>query len=144
MTIPARISLVTLGVSDVARSTEFYVGLGWELSSSSVPGEVSFFHTAGGILGLYGAGDLAADAHLDEVAGPGFRGVSLAINCANAEEVDAALDAARAAGATILKPAETAEWGGYSGYFADPDGHAWEVAHNPYWPLDENGLPTLA
>jgi catechol 2,3-dioxygenase-like lactoylglutathione lyase family enzyme len=143
MSIPARISLVTLGVADVERSTAFYVRLGWPLSSSSVPGDVSFFRTAGGALALYGAADLAADAKQRDVAGPGFRGMSLAINCANTDEVDAALDTAREAGATIVKPAEIAEWGGYSGYFEDPDGHAWEVAHNPYWPLDDTGLPTL-
>jgi uncharacterized protein len=143
MTIPARITLVTLGVSDVARATEFYERLGWPLSDASVPGEVSFFRTTGGLLGLFGLTDLAADAHQHDVVASGFRGVSLAINCASRDEVDDAFRAAEAAGATILKPAEVVEWGGYSGYFADPDGHAWEVAHNPYWPLDEHGIPQL-
>jgi hypothetical protein len=143
MTIPARITLVTLGVSDVARSTEFYERLGWSLSESSVPGEVSFFKTAGGALGLFGQTDLAADANQHDVVATGFRGVSLAINCASREEVDEAFRDAEAAGATIIKPAVVADWGGYSGYFADPDGHAWEVAHNPYWPLNEDGLPQL-
>ena len=143
MTIPARISLVTLGVSDVARSTAFYEGLGWPLAESSVPGEVSFFKTAGGRLAVWGQTDLATDANQHDVVATGFRGVSLAINCASREEVDEAFRHAEAAGATIIKPAEVADWGGYSGYFADPDGHAWEIAHNPYWPLDENGLPQL-
>ncbi len=143
MTIPARITLVTLGVSDVGRSTAFYENLGWELSSSSVPDEVSFFKTAGGLLGLFGLTDLAADANQHDVVASGFRGVSLAINCASREEVDEAFRGAAAAGATIIKPAEATDWGGYSGYFADPDGHAWEVAHNPGWPLDDRGLPVL-
>jgi uncharacterized glyoxalase superfamily protein PhnB len=143
MTIPARITLVTLGVSDVARSTEFYERLGWELSSASVPGEVSFFKTAGGRLALFGLTDLAADAHQHDVVATGFRGVSVAINCANRDEVDEAFRDAAAAGATIIKPAEATDWGGYSGYFADPDGHAWELAHNPGWPLDDDGLPVL-
>jgi uncharacterized protein len=144
MTIPARISLVTLGVSDVTRSTQFYAGLGWPLSSSSVPGQVSFFRTAGGLLGLFGVDDLAADAHQPEVGPSGFRGVSLAINCASRDEVDEAFRTAEAAGATIIKPAEATDWGGYSGYFADPDGHAWEIAHNPGWPLGDDGLPVLS
>jgi uncharacterized glyoxalase superfamily protein PhnB len=143
MTVPARISLVTLGVSDVARSTAFYERLGWARSSASVPGEVSFFKTAGGRLALFGLTDLASDANQHDVVATGFRGVSVAINCASREEVDEAFGAASAAGASIIKPAEATEWGGYSGYFADPDGHAWEVAHNPGWPLDDDGLPTL-
>jgi predicted lactoylglutathione lyase len=143
MTIPARISLVTLGVIDVNRSTEFYEHLGWVRSSSSVPGDVSFFHTGGARLALWGLDDLAADAQRADIAAPGFRGVSLAINCASREEVDEAFRTAEAAGATIIKSAEPTDWGGYSGYFADPDGHVWEVAHNPGWPLGADGLPTL-
>jgi hypothetical protein len=144
MTIPARITLVTLGVSDVPRATAFYESLGWELSEASVPGEVSFFKTGGALLGLFGSTDLAADADQHDVVATGFRGVSVAINCASREEVDDAFRAAEAAGATILKPAQVADWGGYSGYFADLDGHAWEVAHNPYWPLDDDGIPQLS
>jgi predicted lactoylglutathione lyase len=143
MTVPAIISLVTLGVEDVPASTEFYQALGFPLSPASVSGEVSFFNTAGGLLGLYGAEDLADDAQLARRNGPGFSGVSLAINVGSRPEVDAALEAARAVGAAIIKPAQATEWGGYHGYFADPDGHAWEVAHNPGWPLGENGLPIL-
>ena len=141
-TVPAAISLVTLGVADVPVATAFYQRLGFPLSSASVPGEVSFFRTAGGLLGLYGANALAADAQLAP-APPGFSGVSLAINVGSREAVDAALEVASGAGAAIIKPAQPTDWGGYHGYFADPDGHAWEVAHNPGWPLDEAGLPQL-
>jgi uncharacterized protein len=144
MSIPAVVSLVTLGVADVAASTEFYRALGFELSDASVPGEVSFFRTAGGLLGLYGADDLRRDAAADAAAPSGaFRGVSLAVNVASTDAVDDALAVAAAAGARILKPAQATDWGGYHGYFADPDGHAWEVAHNPFWPLGSDGRPQL-
>ncbi len=142
MTVPAVISLVTLGVRDVAASTRFYQALGYELSPGSVQGQVSFFRTSGARLGLFGQDALAADAQA-EARADGFRGVSVSINVESAGAVDAALSAALAAGATIAKPAHTAEWGGYSGYFADPDGHLWEVAHNPFWPLGPDGLPQL-
>ena len=137
------ISLVTLGVRDVPASTAFYVALGFPLSPASVPGEVSFFNTAGGLLGVYGDQALADDAQLPRRTEPGFSGVSLAINVGSRAEVDAALAAAESAGADVIKPAQATDWGGYHGYFADPDGHAWEVAHNPGWPLGENGLPIL-
>jgi uncharacterized protein len=143
MTIPAVISLVTLGVRDVAASTRFYEALGFELSPGSVEGEVSFFRTAGARLGLFGQDDLAADARAEPRTSDGFRGVSVSINLESPAAVDAALSAAAAGGAAIAKPARTAEWGGYSGYFADPDGHLWEVAHNPVWPLGPDGLPQL-
>lgn len=139
--VPA-ISLVTLGVADVEAATAFYQRLGFPLSSASVPGEVSFFRTAGGLLGLFGAADLAADACVPPAAG-GFSGVSLAINVASPAAVDEALRHAAEAGAKTLKPPQATEWGGYHGYFADPDGHAWEVAHNPGWPLNSAGLPEL-
>lgn len=144
MSIPAVIGLVTLGVSDVPAATRFYRDLGFEPSSASVPGDVTFFRTAGGLLGLYGAEDLRQDA----VAGPAapagaFGGVTLAINVESRAAVDAALTAAEGAGARVTKPPQATEWGGYHGYFADPDGHLWEVAHNPFWPLDEHGVPRL-
>lgn len=146
-TIPARISLVSIGVSDVARSTAFYEGLGWRRSTSSVPGVISFLHTSGAVLDLFEAGDLAEDADLPrsaaEAVPTAFRGFTLAINVASRDEVDDAFAAVRAAGARIVKPPRAADWGGYSGYFADPDGFLWEVAHNPGWPLDERGLPVL-
>ena len=143
MTVPARLNLITLGVADVARSTAFYTALGWRLSRSSVPGEVSFFHTVGGLLALYGHQDLAADATVPADEPPVFCGVTLAINLGGPAEVDAALDAAVAAGGRLVKAARPTDWGGYSGYFADPDGHLWEVAHNPGWPLDDTGRPIL-
>src|SRR4051794_32293263 len=142
MSIPAVISLVTLGVNDVAASTRFYRALGFESSSASVEGEVTFFRTAGGLLGLYGAEELRHDALAEDPVLPGrFRGVTLAINVASRPAVDDALATAEAAGATIPKPAQATEWGGYHGYFADLDGHLWEVAHNPFWPIGADGRP---
>ncbi len=144
MSIPAVVSLVTLGVRDVAASTDFYRTLGFELSSASVPGDVSFFRTAGGLLGLYGADDLRRDAAAAQCAEPGaFRGVTLAANVESRDVVDSSLASAEAAGARIVKPAQATEWGGYHGYFADPDGHLWEVAHNPFWPIGADGRPEL-
>jgi len=130
MALPARISITTLGVSDLVRSTKFYQALGWELASNS-SAEISFFRTAGGVLALYPFDLLAKDAMLAASRGQGFGGVTLAINVERPEDVQKGLDAARGAGATILKPAVNAEWGGISGYFADPDGYPWEVAWNP-------------
>jgi catechol 2,3-dioxygenase-like lactoylglutathione lyase family enzyme len=144
MTVPAVVSLVTLGVADVPASTRFYSALGFELSSASVEDEVSFFRTGGALLGLYGAEDLRQDAAAAATTSTdSFRGVTLAINVASPEVVDSALEVARDAGARIAKPAQATEWGGYHGYFADPDGHLWEVAHNPFWPLGTDGLPEL-
>ena len=143
MTLPGRLSLVTLGVADVARSTMFYEALGWRLSPSSMPGIVSFFATDGSRLGLYGHDALAHDATVESSAPPRFRGVTISINLDSSGAVDAALGAAVTAGASLVKPAATADWGGYSGYFADPDGHLWEVAFNPHWPIGADGLPVL-
>ncbi|HLF40791.1 MAG TPA: VOC family protein [Acidimicrobiia bacterium] len=142
MTVPARVSLVTLGVADLARSTAFYASLGWRLGADSND-SVTFLHTSGPVVALYPLTALAADAHLRPERS-GFSGVTLAINVGSPEEVDAALTAAAEAGATILKPAEHVFWGGYSGYFADPDGHAWEVAHNPGWPIGPDGRPVIS
>ena len=143
MALPAAISLVTLGVRDVGAATDFYRALGFPLSSASVPGVVSFFRTAGGLLGLFGADDLADDAQLARTEHDGFRGVTLAINLPDRHAVDDAVGTAEAAGARVVKAAQATDWGGYHAYFADPDGHVWEVAHNPGWPLDGNGLPVL-
>lgn len=145
MSVPNRVSLVTLGVSDVEGAAAFYERLGWTRSSASVPGVVAFFATTTGtVLGLYGAADLADDAALPASAGPAaFRGVALAINVASPAEVDEVLNVARDAGATVTKQGTRAEWGGYSGYFTDPDGHAWEVAHNPGFPLGDDGTVTV-
>jgi len=130
MALPARISIATLGVSDLARSTKFYLALGWELAAGS-SAEISFFRTAGGVLALYPFDLLAKDAMAPASRVKGFGGVTLAINVERAEDVQPGLDAAKAAGATILKPAMKADWGGVSGYFADPDGYPWEVAWGP-------------
>jgi predicted lactoylglutathione lyase len=146
MAVPGRISLVTIGVRDLDAVTRFYEAMGFELSEASVRGEVSFFRTGGAVLALWGAAALAADAGMAGVAEPkveNFRGVAYAINVASREEVDEALASAEAAGGVVTRPAEATDWGGYNGYFADPEGNAWEVAHNPHWPLDERGLPLL-
>lgn len=142
MAIPARLSIVTLGVSDVARSVEFYEGLGWTKAESSQD-EIAWFVLAGGILGLFGYEDLAEDAALPASRGRGFGGVTLAMNVESPEAVESFLDEARGRGATILKPATRADWGGVSGYFADPDGYPWEIAHNPSFPVNEDGTITL-
>jgi catechol 2,3-dioxygenase-like lactoylglutathione lyase family enzyme len=130
MALAARISIATLGVSDLARSTRFYLALGWELAADS-SAEISFFRTAGGVLALYPFDLLAKDAMLPALRASGFGGVTLAINVELPEDVQPGLDTAKAAGATILKPAAKADWGGVSGYFADPDGYPWEVAWAP-------------
>ena len=140
MSVPARISLVTLGVSDLERSGAFYDALGWERVGDNEG--VIFYRMAGAHLALFPLTSLAEDAH----AAPdrsGFFGASLAINCADEAEVDAVFAQVASMGAVIPKPAERVFWGGYSGYFEDPDGFLWEVAYNPGWPLDERGLPQL-
>ena len=136
-----RLSLVTLGVADLERSRRFYEdGLGWRRGNAHA--EVVFFQLGGAILGLFARDALAADARLP-AAGSGFGGITLAYNARTRAEVDAVLAEAQAAGARILKPAEDAFWGGYSGYFADPDGHPWEVAWNPEWTIAEDGSVSL-
>jgi uncharacterized protein len=140
--VAARVSLITLGVADVAASTAFYRALGWPLSPSSVPGEVSFFNTDGGLLALWGRDDLARDAGIAPTPA-GFRGVATAINLEDRERVDACFDAVAAAGGEVVKLPVATDWGGYTGYFADPDGHLWEVAHNPSWPIGTDGRPDL-
>jgi predicted lactoylglutathione lyase len=143
MPVPQRYSLITLGVADVEAATAFYRALGWRESSASVAGEVAFFATPGGVLGLWSADKLAADAGAPAVAPSGFRGIALAINLASRDDVDTAIEAWVAAGGTVTRDPAATDWGGYSGYVADPDGHTWELAHNPFWPLDDRGLPTL-
>lgn len=139
MVVPARISLITLGVADVARSTAFYEAMGWARSAHSVDGEVSFFGTADSVLAVYDVAKLARDVGSDATALPPFTGVTLAINVESAAEVDRVVAEAEAAGASVRKRPEKATWGGYVGYFTDPDGHAWEVAHNPFFAQDEDG-----
>lgn len=143
MSAPPRLSLVTLGVTDVAASTAFYERLGWPLSPASVPGDVSFFRTAGGILALYGAANLAADAGFSGSTTTGFRGVALAINCDGREQVDETLRIAGEAGAASVKAAQPADWGGYSGYFEDPTTTSGRWPHNPAWTIGEDGCPIL-
>jgi len=134
-----RISLITLGVGDLDRSLRFYRdGLGWPASSASVSGEVAFFRSSGAVLALYPRQLLAADMHA-AADGSGFGGIALAQNVRERAEVDAVLAQAEAAGGAILKPASEAEWGGYHGYFADPDGYPWEIAWNPGFPIRPDG-----
>jgi catechol 2,3-dioxygenase-like lactoylglutathione lyase family enzyme len=132
-----RVSIITLGVQDVARACVFYEMLGFEASSSSRE-SVTFFDAGGVVLGLYGRGPLAEDATVDD-SPPGFSGVALAYNARSEVDVDAVLAEAVSAGAKLIKPAGKVFWGGYSGYFADPDGHLWEVAFNPYFKLSDDG-----
>jgi len=129
-----RMSLVTLGVADLARARRFYEGLGWRVGMA-VEGEVVFFQLNGLVLSLYPRAALARDAGVAE-AGSGFTGITLAHNVRSKAEVDAVLGEAARVGGRIVRPALRAEWGGYSGYFTDPDGHLWEVAHNPGFPID--------
>jgi uncharacterized protein len=136
-----RLSLVTLGVDDMKKSRAFYEALGWQASAQSND-DVTFFQAGGMILGLYGRAALAEDAKIDD-SKPGFSGVALAYNGRDKAEVDAVLAEAVAAGATLIKAAEDVFWGGYSGYFADPDGHLWEVAWNPFFPIAQDGAIAL-
>ena len=132
-----RVSLITLGVADLARSREFYERLGWRRSMANAEGIV-FFQTGGMALGLYPRHELAKDANIS-ARGDGFRGISLAYNARTRAEVDSVLNEAEAAGAKLVKPAQEAFWGGYSGYFSDPDGFLWEVAWNPSFPIAADG-----
>ena len=128
-----KISFVTLGVADLARSRRFYVdGLGLPVRQPENDGVV-FLDMGTMVLGLWGIEDLKADAGYVS-ASEGFRGVFLAHNVPSKEEVDAVIQQAVDAGGTLVKPGHDAPWGGYTGYFADPDGHLWEVAWNPYMP----------
>ncbi len=133
----ARISIITLGVDDLERALTFYEALGWVNSTLSQE-TVKFLQGNNIVLGLYGRSSLAKDANA--VLEPaGFSGVSLAINLASPDDVDAFYKRAMAAGAHGQKLPEKAFWGGYSGYFRDLDGHYWEVAHNPFVPFDKDG-----
>lgn len=140
-TAPIRITLVTLGVADVARAAAFYEALGLKRSSASQD-SVAFFDMGGVALGVFGWDALAEDAQVAP-QGSGFRGVSLAWNLGGEAEVDAAFARALAAGGQAAKAPHKVFWGGYSGYFTDLDGHLWEVAHNPMAPLRADGSMTL-
>jgi catechol 2,3-dioxygenase-like lactoylglutathione lyase family enzyme len=137
--VPARLGLVTLGVTDLARSIAFYEALGWERATSSIEGTICWFHTADTNLGLFPRQDLAEDVGVPNEPPQRYAGITLAINVETEEEVGAALKAAVEAGATLVKPATRADWGGLSGYFADPDGFLWEIAWNPGFPIDAQG-----
>ncbi|MEZ5776542.1 MAG: VOC family protein [Hyphomicrobiaceae bacterium] len=136
-----RLSLVTLGVDDVGRARRFYEALGFAASSASND-QVAFYEAGGVVLALFGRAALAADAGVDDRP-TGFAAVSLAGNKASAAEVDAMIARAVACGGHLVKAGQTVFWGGYSGYFRDPDGHLWEVAYNPVFPLDEDGRMRL-
>lgn len=136
-----RVTLITLGVADMARARAFYAALGWQIHPASQD-EVTFYQANGFAFGLFGREDLAADQGRPG-APLGTGAVTLAQNFPTEADVDAAFDRALAAGATELKRPEKVFWGGYSGYFADPDGHVWELAMNPFWPLNDDGSLTL-
>jgi predicted lactoylglutathione lyase len=138
MSIPANFSIVTLGVADLDRSAAFYRRLGWEQRGDQAVG-ITWFRTSGTWVGLFGYDDLAADVGLTASPPADYRGVTLALNVGSVAEVDAALAHALSSGARPVKPAAHTEWGGYSGYFADPDGHLWEVAFAPGFPVAEDG-----
>lgn len=131
-----RVSLVTLGVADVERARTFYEALGWT-TSAEPDSDVVFFQAGGMIVALWSRAELATDSVAEDRGGWG--GVTLAHNVRSPAEVDAVLAEAEAAGATIARPGAETFWGGYSGVFVDPDGHLWEVAHNPFWTLADDG-----
>ncbi|RWR33845.1 VOC family protein [Sinirhodobacter populi] len=135
-----RVTLITLGVRNLAKSRAFYEALGWTPAEATPA--VTFFQMPGMALGLFGLRDLAVDQGRPEVP-LGTGGFTLAQNFASTEDVDAAYAAAVAAGADPIRPPSKTYWGGYSGYYGDPDGHVWEIAWNPYWPLNEDGTLTL-
>lgn len=136
-----RLSLITLGVADLGRARAFYEqGLGFTKDNDE--DGIAFYQLPGLILALWTREGLAADAAVEDT-GATFSGITLAQNVGSPDEVDAVIEQARAAGAHVLKPATATEWGGYSGYVADPDGHPWEIAHNPFWTVHEDGRTTL-
>ncbi len=137
MPVPPRINLITLGVSDVDRSTQFYESLGWKKSDKSVEG-TTFIQLGVNVLSLYPYEELAEDATVEPGVRQSFPGFTFAINADSAQEVDEIINSARELGADIPKEPEEVFWGGYSGYFSDPDGYLWEVAHNPFFPKDNN------
>lgn len=140
--LPQKLTLVTLGVADVAASRRFYEGLGFRAAELDSEG-VAFFDLNGLVLAVFGRDDLAEDANAKLESGGGYSRISLAINLESETAVDAAMTFAAEQGGRITQPARKVFWGGYAGYFADPDGFLWEIAYNPFWPLDEHGRPQL-
>jgi len=140
--VEQRVSLVTLGVTDLARALAFYRALGWRQDDEqSDPGQVAFFQAGGIVVALWDRTALAADSSVAD--GGGWGGVTLAYNTRSTAEVDEVLALAEGAGARIGRSGAPTFWGGYSGIFVDPDGHPWEVAHNPAWGLDNDGAVSL-
>ncbi len=135
-----RLSLITLGVTDLARSRAFYEALGWQTGARSSD-DVVFFQVGGIVLGLWGRAQLAKDSGVDDPGGWG--GVTLAYNVRSPDQVSGVLAEAEAAGGRVVRGAAETFWGGTSGVFLDPDGHPWEVAHNPGWPLGDDGSVSL-
>ena len=135
-----RLSLVTLGVADLGRARAFYETLGWK-SGAAPTDDVAFFQSGGMIVALWGRDQLAEDSGVSDSGGWG--GVTLAHNVRSPAEVDAVIAEAERAGATIARPGAETFWGGYSGVFIDPDGHPWEVAHNPRWTIHPDGSVTF-
>jgi len=133
-----RLSVITLGVSDLDRARRFYRALGW---ADRADDDISFFQAGGIVIALWDRASLAEDSGVSDTGGWG--GITLAHNVNSAQEVGAVLDEARRAGADIRREGAATFWGGYSGVFADPDGHPWEVAHNPFWTLTETGETRL-
>ena len=137
---PQRVTLITLGVADLSKARAFYAALGW-VAADETPG-VSFYQMNGVVLGLFPLADLAKDQGRPDAA-LGTGAMTLAQNFSTGAEVDVAFAHALACGATALKTPEKVFWGGYSGYYADPDGHVWELAMNPFWPLAADGSLTM-
>jgi uncharacterized protein len=140
--MPPTITLITLGVADVAEATAFYERLGFVKSKTASQASVSFFRAGGVVLAVWSRDAQRDDANAGAIWN-GNGGIAVAQNVASEKEVDAVMAKAEAAGAQILKPAAKTFWGGYDGYFADPDGNLWEVAFNPHWGLDKDGLIKL-
>jgi len=136
-----RLSVVTLGVDDLKRARAFYEALGWE-TGAAPDDDVVFFQAGGLIVALWSRESLAEDSAVEDTGGWG--GITLAHNVGSPADVDAVIAEAEAAGATIGRPGAATFWGGYSGVFIDPDGHPWEVAHNPHWMLREDGSVQLS
>jgi uncharacterized protein len=143
MPVPARVSLVTLGTADFQRMRGFYSALGWPVAAEDSPPDFCIFRTGGSLLALFDLDALREEAGGAPLAGEGFRRVALAINVESPQLVDEVIEAAVSAGGSVLHAARAMFWGGYSGYFADPEGNAWEVAHTPHWPLDAEGRPVI-
>ena len=135
-----RVTLVTLGVADLARARAFYEALGWH-TGAGPDDDVVFFDTGGLIVSLWSRESLAEDSGVED--GGGWGGVTFANNVGSPAEVDAVVERARTAGARIAREPGETFWGGYSGVFVDPDGHPWEVAHNPHWSLRDDGTVSL-